>query len=189
MTLNIHVPYFLHKKLFPETKGPKYTDSLFIGTSLDAIKLAYIMLKLGISVTCEGDAFYTPEQEAKRTMSEADCERSEQNAEKVSEVMSLNDNMIWGLVQREAMTLNWKKSPAGSIVSPHNIVYGDNPGLYANPSYKGAALLIGGDTFVKRYQGGIADFIFSLFFPAIEKTMALEKKRRLLTEELPEIER
>ena len=173
MTLNIHVPYFLRKKLFPEMKGPKYTDSLFIGTSLDAIKLAYIMLKLGISVTCEGDAFYTPEQ----------------NAEKVSEVMSLNDNMIWGLAQREVMILNWKKSPAGSIVSPHNVVYGDNPGLYANPSYKGAALLIGGDTFVKRYQGGIADFIFLLFFPAIEKTMALEKKRRLLTEELPEIDR
>jgi hypothetical protein len=39
-------------------KGPKYTDSLFIGTSLDAIKLAYIMLKLGISVTCEGDKLF-----------------------------------------------------------------------------------------------------------------------------------
>lgn len=172
MTLNIHVPYFLHKKLFPEMKGPKYTDSLFIGTSLDAIKLAYIMLKLDIPVTCEGDAFYTPEQDAG----------------KVSEVMSLNDNMIWGLAQREAI-LNWKKSPAGTIVSSRNIVYGDNPGLYANPSYKGAALLIGRDTFVKRYQGGIADFIFSLFFPAIEKTMTLEKKRRLLTEDLPDIDR
>ena len=135
--LNIRIPYFLHKKLFPETKGPKYTDSLFIGTSLDAIKLAYVMLKLGIPVTCEGDAFYTPEQDAG----------------KVSEVMSLNDNMIWGLAQREAI-LNWKKSPAGTIVSSRNIVYGDNPGLYANPSYKGAALLIGGTPLSKDTKAG-----------------------------------
>jgi hypothetical protein len=90
--------------------------------------------------------------------------------------MSLNDNMIWGLAQREVMILNWKKSPAGSIVSPHNVVWWRQSGPDANPSYKGAALLIGGDTFVKRYQGGIADFIFLLFFPAIEKTMALEKR-------------